>query len=192
MLPETTITMTRTIAGISGVAVLLATVRYVVKKGLGASFPLLFVLSATSLGLLSLALFPEWAALFMPDTRMGRIRLAVAGLTVFILIVTFESIRRTQLKERYALLWVLPCILVLVMTAWPGILRWARNTFGMEYGSTMLAAVFLSVMAAVFFLSKSISKNERDISRISQRCAMLEARIRELEAASDKEDAAKK
>lgn len=189
---ETTMAMTRAIAGISGAALLAATARYVAKKRLGASFPLLFLVAAASLGLLCLALFPEWVALFMPDTRMGRIRLAVAALTVFILIVTFESIRRTQLKERYALLWVLPCILVLAMTAWPGVLNLVRETFGMEYASTMAAAVFLSVMAAVFFLSKNISKNERDISRIAQRCAMLEARIRELEAAADKENAAKK
>ena len=112
---------------------------------------------------------------------MGRIRLAVAGLSVFILVVTFESIRRTQLKERYALLWVVPCLAMLLMTAWPAVMDWLKATFGMEYASSMLAVVFVTMMASVFVLSKNLSRSERHIAQIAQRCAMLESRIRELE-----------
>lgn len=117
----------------------------------------------------------------LAGTPMGRIRLALFILCGVVLFVTFESIRRTKLKERYALLWMLPCLLLIGLTAFPGVLDWVQRTFGMTYASCMSAVVFLSLLAAVFMLSAAISSNERALSRIAQRCASLEARLRELE-----------
>lgn len=186
MIAFTLIEVSHFLIGLTGVMTLLGTLRYLYVKRLRVSFPLVFLLAITSLGLLLVALFPHVMDSFMPDTRMGRIRMAVVVITVFIMIVTFESIRRTQLKERYALLWVIPCILVLFLTAHPAVMDWLRSSFGMEYSSTMVAVVFLSVMGSVFVLSKSISKNEKNIAQTAQRCAMLEARIKELEVKNEK------
>lgn len=114
-------------------------------------------------------------------TPIGRIRLALFILCGFVLFITFESIRRTKLKERYALLWVVPCLVLIGLTAFPKVLDWMQKTFGMTYASCMSAVVFVSLLVAVFVLSGAISANERALSRIAQRCASLEARIRELE-----------
>ena len=114
-------------------------------------------------------------------TPIGRIRLALFALCGFVLFVTFESIRRTKLKERYALLWMLPCLLLIGLTAFPQVLDWMQKTFGMTYASCMSAVVFVSLLVAMFVLSSAISANERALARIAQRCASLEARIRELE-----------
>ena len=119
--------------------------------------------------------------LALVHTPMGRIRLALFGLCALVLFVTFESIRRTKLKERYALLWMLPCLLLIGLTAFPRVLDWVQATFGMTYASCMSAVVFLSLLVAVFVLSGAISSNERALARIAQRCATLEARVRELE-----------
>lgn len=109
------------------------------------------------------------------------IRIAIAVFVVAVLVLTFESIRRTALKERYALLWILPCLLLLVLTAFPGILDWMKHVFGMTYASSIALVTFVSLLAAVFYLSRAISKNERNVAKLAQRCASLEARIKELE-----------
>ena len=114
-------------------------------------------------------------------TQLGCIRLALAALCVLLLVLTFESIRRTALKERYALLWIAPCVLLLLLTAFPGVLDWMRHVFGMTYASSVSCVVFVSLLAAVFYFSRAISKTERNLSKIAQRCASLEARVRELE-----------
>ena len=114
-------------------------------------------------------------------TPIGRIRLALFALCGFVLFVTFESIRRTKLKERYALLWMVPCLVLIGLTAFPQVLDWMQKTFGMTYASCMSAVVFVSLLVAMFVLSSAISANERALARIAQRCASLEARIRELE-----------
>ena len=113
--------------------------------------------------------------------HLGNIRLALAVLCMAVIVLTFESIRRTALKERYALLWMLPCLFLLLLTVFPDVLDWMHDVFGMTYASSISCVVFVSLLAAVFSLSRAISKNERALSKIAQRCTSLEARIRELE-----------
>ncbi len=114
------------------------------------------------------------------------IRIGLAVFCLAVIAVTFESIRKTSLKERYALLWIVPCFLLLVLTAFPRVLDWMKNVFGMTYASSMACVIFFSLVCAVFFLSCAISKAERNISRLAQKCASLEARLAELEKRSGK------
>lgn len=181
MLAATTFDLSRAVLGVIGIGGAVGVVGYVLLKRWRASFPLVFIVAVASAVLLVLAFSPTLVQGLMPESRLGRIRMATAALSVLIMIVTFESIRQTQLKERYALLWVIPCLMVLLLTIFPGVMNWLKNSFGMEYASSMLAVVFITVMTSVFVLSKSISKNEKNIAQIAQKCAMLEARIRELE-----------
>ena len=124
--------------------------------------------------------------LFAALAEMGRIRLALFVLAVLLFALTFESIRRTQLKERYALLWIVPCLLMMLLAAFPRALDWMRDTFGMTYSSSMSAVVFLSMMWGLFVLSRTISQNERNLAKIAQRCASLEARLRAMEEKRDR------
>ena len=118
-------------------------------------------------------------------TQMGRIRAARCGGALSLLFATFESIRRTHLKGRYALLWVIPSFLVLALAFFPGVLDAVRRYFGMEYGSTMAGIAFFSLLAAVFAISRTISRDENNIAAVSQAVARLEARVRDLEKAAE-------
>jgi hypothetical protein len=51
----------------------------------------------------------------------------------------------------------------------------------MEYGSIMAGVAFLALMFAVFAICRTLSKNENNITRIAQRLALLEERLRELD-----------
>ena len=114
-------------------------------------------------------------------SQMGRIRAAASAGALLLLLATFESIRRTQLKERYALLWVVPSLAILFLAFFPGVLDLVRRFFGMEYGSIMAGVAFLALMFAVFAICRTLSKNENTITRIAQRVALLEERLREAE-----------
>ena len=130
-------------------------------------------------------------------TQLGRIRAAICVGAVFLLFSTFESIRRTHLKERYALLWVLPSLAILALAFFPGALDAVRRYFGMEYGSIMAGVAFLSLLAAVFAISRTISRNENNVAAVARReaCleereARLEERVRALESAAGSGSAA--
>ena len=141
--------------------------------------------AALALALLAALAVLVWAfsALFLARgvSQMTRIRAAASAGSLLLLGATFESIRRTQLKERYALLWVLPSLVILLLAFFPRALDAVRLFFGMEYGSIMAGIAFLALMFAVFVISRTLSRNENNITRIAQRAALLEERVRELE-----------
>lgn len=151
--------------------------------------------TATVLFFASVAAVAVWAAAALtgisPSDQLGRIRAAICAGAMLLLFATFESIRTTHLKERYALLWVLPSLAILALAFFPGALHAVRGYFGMEYGSIMAGVAFLSLLAAVFAISRTISRNEDNIAAVARReaCleereARLEARVRALEARS--------
>lgn len=141
--------------------------------------------AAAALALFAVLAVLVWAfsELFLRHgaSQLNRIRAAVSAGAILLLAATFESIRRTQLKERYALLWVLPSLAILLLAFFPSALDRIRLWFGMEYGSIMAGIAFLALMTAVFFISRTLSRNENNITRIAQRAALLEERVRELE-----------
>ena len=145
-----------------------------------------------ALFLLAVAAVAVWAflELFVRTgvSQMGRIRAAASAGALLLLFATFESIRRTQLKERYALLWVIPSLAILFLAFFPGVLDFVRRFFGMEYGSILAGVSFLALMFAVFAICRTLSKNENNITRIAQRAALLEERVRELEAKLGEKD----
>ena len=116
-----------------------------------------------------------------PATQLGRIRAAICAGAMLLLFSTFVSIRSTHLKERYALLWVIPSLGILALAFFPGALHAVRGYFGMEYGSIMAGVAFLSLLAAVFAISRTISRNEDNIAAVARREACLEEREARLE-----------
>ena len=121
-------------------------------------------------------------------SQMGRIRAAASAGALLLLFATFESIRRTQLKEGYALLWIVPSFLILLLACFPVVLEKVYRYFGMTYASTMAAVAFAALMVAVFVICRTLSKNERNIARIAQRLALLEERLREAEAPAGRKE----
>ena len=144
-------------------------------------------LALSALALAALLIWAVWA-LLRGGTPIVRIRAAAVVGSVLLLGATFESIRRTQLKEGYALLWVVPSFAILFLACFPVVLEKVYGYFGMTYASTMAAVAFAALMVAVFVICRTLSKNERNIARIAQRLALLEEKLREAEArAGEKE-----
>lgn len=127
------------------------------------------------------AIFPEVFAYFIPDEPLSRIRLIVAVLSVYMVLLTFESIRLTQLKEKYALLWLAPCVILITLTCCPSLLIQIRDRFGMEFSSQMVGVMFIALLFAMYVISITLSSCEAKLSAIAQRCATLEQRIECLE-----------
>ena len=145
------------------------------------------IYALSALAFAALLLWSAWA-LLRGTSAIVRIRAAAVVGSVVLLGATFESIRRTQLKEGYALLWIIPSFLILLLACFPVVLEKVYRYFGMTYASTMAAVAFAALMVAVFVICRTLSKNERNIARIAQRLALLEERLREAEGkAADKE-----
>ncbi len=107
-----------------------------------------------------------------------RIEVVAAAIAIFALI--FELVRRKHLMERYALLWLLAGVTVLVLGIWQGLLTKLSNAVGIYYPPAALFAVaFLFVLLLLLHFSIAISRLSDQNKILAQRLALLQQRLEE-------------
>jgi di/tricarboxylate transporter len=99
--------------------------------------------------------------------------------SLVLLFVVLELIRSRRLRERYALLWLLTGVVLLVLSAWRGGLNTIADWVGVEtYPPAILFAVAaLFVLAVLLHYSTVISGLSDQNSILAQRIALLESRL---------------
>jgi hypothetical protein len=113
------------------------------------------------------------------------LKVSVAATVVSLLLVlgVFELIRSRRLRERYALLWLLTGVVLVVLSAWRGGLNTIAGWFGVRgYPPAVLFAVGLMfVILVLLHYSTVISRLSDQNVILAQRLALLEARLSERE-----------
>jgi len=117
-----------------------------------------------------------------------RVRLLVGGLSLLVILITLESIRRTHLQERYALLWLATGGIILVSVFSPQIFVLFRTVAGMRYNQALIAVAFTFLVLVAFHFSISISSYRSNQAKIAQKVALLEERLGRLEGEVAAED----
>lgn len=125
-----------------------------------------------------------------PPTYINRIRLLMGLLSFAVLFVTLEAIRMERLQERYAVLWVLTGLFILAGAVFIYLLDFFCNLLGMQYVTFIVAVVVTFLILVTFQFSMELSRFQDDRARLAQRCALLEARVAELEKLLPKNGAA--
>jgi hypothetical protein len=124
----------------------------------------------------------------MAPTPLG-VSIAAAIASLVLLIAVLELVRRRRLREKYALLWILTAIVLLVLSVWRGAVTSIATTLGVSYGPTVLFAVgALFVLVVLLHYSTVISALTDRTVVLSQQMALLEERLRKLEAKKSGED----
>jgi hypothetical protein len=110
-----------------------------------------------------------------------RVSIAAAIASVLLLLVVFELIRSRRLRERYALLWLLTGVVLLVLSLWRGGLNTIAGWFGISgYPPAILFAVgILFILLVLLHYSTVISRLSDQSTILAQRLALLEERLRE-------------
>jgi hypothetical protein len=112
------------------------------------------------------------------------VSIAASLASVILLVIVFELIRSRRLRERYALLWLLTGVVLLVLSAWRGGLNTIARWVGVQtYPPAVLFAVgSLFILAVLLHYSTVISKLSDQNSILAQRVALLETRLNEGES----------
>jgi len=108
-----------------------------------------------------------------------RISLVAAVAALLLLFVVFELIRSRRLQERYALLWLVTGVVILVLALWRGALGLLADAVGIAYPPSalfVLAALFILLL--LLHYSTVISKLSDQNRILAQRLALLENQIR--------------
>ncbi len=113
-----------------------------------------------------------------------RVSVAAAVAAALLILVVLELIRGRRLKERYALLWLLTGLALLVLSLWRGGLNTIAGWLGVEgYPPAILfAAAILFVIVVLLDYSTVLSRLTDDNVRLAQEVGLLRERVRSLEA----------
>ena len=115
-----------------------------------------------------------------------RIQLITGGITVALLLIVLELVRRRRLLERYALLWLFSTIVLLVLAVWRGLLDDVAQRIGVAYPPNALFVIALFfVLVLLLHFSVAVSRLSDQSKILAQRIAMLEELLRRSEAARD-------
>lgn len=177
------VTLPRIVAAVVGIAVCLGVGEAVWSRRM-RPFPGLLAFLGGAL-LVGMALHTGVLHWLAATSYLTRIRMLMGLLSVGVMTVTFEAIRRSHLQERYALMWMITGLLVLICALFPGLLYFLTVLLNVPYVTAVVIVVFTFLMLVAFHFSLSLSGLQDDRSRLAQTCAMLEARVRALEARLD-------
>lgn len=110
-------------------------------------------------------------------------RVEVVAVGLIVSGVIFELIRRKHLMERYAILWLLAGVVLLVLAVWRGLLTTLSHAAGIYYPPAALFGVaFLFVLVMLLHFSVVFSRLSEQNKILAQRLAILQRRLEESEA----------
>lgn len=102
----------------------------------------------------------------------------VFALTVLTIIIVL--LVRRRLREKYALLWLVIGLAILVLALFPGLLFALADVLGVEVPSNLLFALAVALLIGVtLHLSWELSTAEEEIRRVSEEVALLRAAVEE-------------
>ena len=112
------------------------------------------------------------------------LRLVAFGvaIAVILLLLVLELVRRRRLQERYAILWILTALVLLVLSIWRGALESMAGMVGIAYAPALLFAITsFFVVIVLLHYSTVISRLSQQNTSLAQAVALLEERVRRLE-----------
>lgn len=106
------------------------------------------------------------------------------GLALLILFLVLWLLLTRRLREKYAVLWLIIGIVVLVLGLFPQLLLWLTSALGVQLPANLLFAVAIVLLLGVaLHLSWELSQAEEEIRRLAEEIAISRA---EIEALSDR------
>lgn len=109
-------------------------------------------------------------------------QIMIAILSLVLLLITFELIRKERLREEYSLLWLFTGMVTLVFSIWPNFFlsKFITRITGLYYLSAVIMIAFLFLLIILLHFSVVISKLTDRNKELAQRHALLELEFNEL------------
>lgn len=105
------------------------------------------------------------------------------GIAVIIIVAVLWMLLTRQLREKYAVLWLLLGIVLLALGLFPGLLTAATEALGVQLPVNLLFATAIAVLLGVtLHLSWELSQSEAEARRLAEEVAIIGARLDALEA----------
>ncbi|EPD86725.1 DUF2304 domain-containing protein [Microbacterium laevaniformans] len=113
--------------------------------------------------------------------------LAGIAFALIVLAIIVSMLLRRQLREKYATLWLVIGLALLVLAVFPDLLGGLARLLGVEIPSNLLFALSIVLLVGVaLHLSWELSRAEDEIRRVAEDVAILRADVEALSATPGK------
>jgi hypothetical protein len=108
-----------------------------------------------------------------------RIQVVAIVVSAGLLATVVELVRRRKLVEEYSLIWILGALGLLALSIWRHILDRAAALLGVYYPPSLLLMLLVGmVFGGLLWFSVVLSRQRRQIDRLIEQTAILEAELR--------------
>ena len=107
--------------------------------------------------------------------------LAGAVFAVLVLVIIVGLLLRRQLREKYATLWLIIGLALLILAVFPGLLIGMSKALGVAVPSNLIFALAIVLLVGVaLHLSWELSRAEDEVRRVAEDVAVLRLEVEEL------------
>ena len=112
-----------------------------------------------------------------------RVQVVAVSVSLLLLVVVLELVRRRKLTEEYSFLWILASIALLILSLRRELLDVVARWLGVSYPPVvLLMLLMLMVCVASLCFSVIVSRQRQQIERLIEETAILSAELRDLRA----------
>jgi hypothetical protein len=108
---------------------------------------------------------------------MFKIQLVCGIISVLLLCAVFESIRRGKLMEKYAILWIFSCLILLILSFFPLLVFFIARILGTHYLTVILSFSIFFIVSILLHVSTSLSRLSDETRTLSQELAILRLKL---------------
>lgn len=103
-----------------------------------------------------------------------------------VLVLIVSMLLRRQLREKYATLWLVIGLALLILAIFPGLLLGLAGVLGVAVPSNLIFALAIMLLVGVtLHLSWELSQAEDEVRRVAEDVAILRADVDDLRAHAD-------
>lgn len=102
-------------------------------------------------------------------------RILAVGISIFLLLLVFELVRRKKLKAKYAILWLFSAGIILLIAIFNDILNWITRLLGitLSINTVFFFGIFFIILLNIHF-SVIVSYLSEQNKKIAQKLSLLE------------------
>jgi hypothetical protein len=117
----------------------------------------------------------------MPVVMSIRVKIVALVISIGMMLLIIELVRRRKLREEYSWLWLLTGSVIIVLMMWFGLLKWTTHLIGaIKPSSAIFFLAFLFLFIISLHFSVVISRLTDRNKELAQKYALLELELREL------------
>lgn len=103
------------------------------------------------------------------------------AMAVVILVIVFWMLLARRIREKYAVMWIIIAVCVLLLGLMPGLLIWATGLLGVQVPANLLFSLAIVLLLAVsLHLSWELSHTEDEMRRVAEEAALARTELEHL------------